>query len=322
MVRYDFAIKYDPAVDSNVTVSEKILKSIILNELRFKKPVPIFLGGESGDGKSWSSIILQDNLMRQQGIELLDVIDDINVYIPLEYPKKLQALLHEKRLKKVNLICMHEARDIVKAKLWYSFINTTIADVNAMSRRVKPLCLIVISQFIRDIATDIRYTLKYYCVVKRTRDYNAPRMYWYVLWKDDRDLERPRLRKRKLRGYLIYPNGRYRFYCPKYLEMPKPRKELIEIFDKRDYESKAEIIRRKLSKLIKDMEADIEPENKKIKNIVDHYIENREQISQFIKRHGNKIRFKEEFKNLHDLTLEEVKLVEKKYNKSLAEKGG
>jgi hypothetical protein len=322
MANYDFAVKFDPAVDNQQTISRKILKSIILNELKFKKPVPMFIGGDSGEGKSWVAVVLEDILLDLQGMDLKEFIEDVNVFTPLEYPKKLQAILHDKRLKKINVICMHEARDIVKAKLWYSFINTTIADVNAMSRRVKPLCLIIISQFIRDIAADIRYTLKYYCTIKRMRSYQPPRLYFNVLWKDDYDIEKPRLKKRRLRGYLIYPNGRYRFYCPRYLEIPRPRKELTDIFDQKDYDSKAGIIKRKLSKLIKDMEAEIDPENKKINNIVEYYIKNREQISNFIKRHGKKIKVKEEFKEIHDLTAEEFKLFEKEYIKQIEEAGG
>jgi hypothetical protein len=257
-----------------------------------------------------------------QGLKLVDYLDAINVYTPLEYPTKLDALLFSKELKKVNLICMHEAREVVKAKNWQSFLTQSIADVNAMSRSVKRLCIIVISQFIRDITSDVRHTINYYIKASRPKG-RSTRLYFNVIWYDDRDLEKPKIRKRKLSGYLVYPDGRYRRFVPKYLEVSKPSKEAIERFEKSDYEAKAGIIRKKLNKLIKEMQLDISDakENKKIDSMVNWYMKNQENIFTIGKRYKGAWKLTPEAKQMHDLDDREAKQFEEKLNDRLKQTG-
>jgi len=214
----DFVVKYDPEKETPVDLTKKILFSLIILRLRAHKPAVIFVAGESGEGKSFSTVSLEDTLLEMQGINLLDVFNDVNVYTPLEYPKKLDALLFDKRLKKVNIITMHEAREVVKAKNWRSFLTSSISDINAMSRSVKRLAIFIISQFIRDVTTDIRYTMNFYVKAVRPRG-KAARLYIFKMWKDDTDLEKPKLRKRKIMGYIVLPSGKYQKYIPKYYLM-------------------------------------------------------------------------------------------------------
>ncbi len=274
----------------------------------------------SGEGKSLTSLRFQELLLGLQGLELKDYLEDINVFTPLEYPQKLDNLLFNKDLKKINIICMHEAREIVKAKLWYTFLNQSIGDINAMSRSIKRLCIIVISQFIRDISSDIRYTLNYYMIVRRPKGKPA-RVYINVLWKDDRDLEKPKLRKRKLSGYLVYPDGVYRRFVPEYLELRKPDKAIVERFEFLDKESKTALIRKKTDKLIKEMQADIGQENIKVDSMVKWYLEHQENLTIIGKKQKGKWIVKKQFKDMHDLSQGETHDFEVKLNKAMREKG-
>jgi len=316
----DFVVKYDPTKDTPEEVTKKILYSVVIKRLKAHKPCVMFLGGDSGEGKSLTALRLQQLLLEIQGLDLKQYIDDINVFLPIEYPKKLDRLLHEKELKKVNILCMHEARTIIKAKLWYSFLSTTIADVNALARSVKRVCTIIISQFIRDITNDTRYTINFYCIVRRPKQKKA-RLYINVLWKDDRDLEKPKLRKRKLSGYLVYPNGKYRRFVPQYLEMNLPPKELVGIFETKDREAKSGIIKNKISKLIKEMETDIGKDSNKVDTMVDWYIENSENIHLIGKKSRNKWKVSPRFRDMHDLTKEEANRFEHNLNERLKAKG-
>lgn len=316
----DFVVKYDPSKDTPADLTKRVIYSIFIKRLKHKKPCIIFLGGDSGEGKSESSITLQDIALEVQGLDLKDYFSDINVYTPLEYPQKLEALLFDKRLKKVNFITMHEAREIVKAKNWQSFLTQSIADVNAMSRAIKRLGIIIISQFIRDIASDIRYTLNYYIKVTRPKGKLA-RLYISVLWKDDRDLEKPRLRKRKLSGYLVSPKGRYRRYVPEYLELHRPRKELIDIFEKEDTAAKSAIIKKKMGRLIKEMQEDVGIESDKVNTMVDFYSEHQENLTQLGKRRKGKIKLTEDFKAMHGLDKLEAKRFEERLAEKLKAKG-
>lgn len=280
------------------------------------------MSGDSGEGKSLSCLMLQLILLRVQGIDLKQYMDAINVYTPVQYPQKLHALLHDKELKKINIICVHEAREIVKAKLWQSFLTQAIADINAMSRSIKRLCIMIVSQFIRDITTDVRYTINFYMKVHRRHSRGSKaRVQIYTMWKDDRDLEKPHLRKRRLMGYVVDPKGRYKRFIPKYLELDLPPQDICDHFDKQDTEAKINIINRKIDKLIKEMQSDMYEENKKIDMIIDWYMNHTEQIEIIGKRVKNKWKIRKEAKEVHQLSDFDMKELEEKLNKKMKESG-
>lgn len=323
MVISDFVVKYNPATETAEDVAHKIIYSIFIKRrIKARKPAVVFVGGDSGEGKSYSVIALQKILLEMQGVDIRKCLNIINVYTPLEYPQKLDKILFDKEFKKVNIIAVHEARDVVKAKEWNSFVTQAVADVNAQSRSIKRLIVFITSQFIRDITTDIRYTLNYYCIVKRPIGSKA-RIYINIIWKDDRDLEKPKIRKRKLTGYLVYPNGRYKKYIPKYLEVTMPAKELREVFEQADRNAKEKIIKSKLNRLIKNIEASIGVESENVSKMVEFYAKNPENISSIGKRVAstNKWKVKKEFKEMHKLSKEEAAEFELLLNKKLLDKG-
>ena len=114
----DFAVAYDPSKDKEGDIAERIIISLFLKRIQDKKPCVVFIGGDSGEGKSWSSLTIQEILCKAQGQDINNIFDDINVYKPQEYPIKLDNLLFDKektgRLKKANIICIHEAREVVR----------------------------------------------------------------------------------------------------------------------------------------------------------------------------------------------------------------
>lgn len=316
----DFRVKYDPDKDTSLDVTKRILYSIIIRPIKNKKPRVIFASGDSGEGKSWGMLRLQELLCEIQKIDFSKFMESMNVFLPIEYPKKLNKLLHDPEYKKANIICIHEGREVIKAKLWHSYLNQTIADVNALSRSIKRMCIIVVSQFIRDISTDIRYTINYYCKIRRPLEHKA-RLYINVMWKDDRDLEKPKLRKRKLSGYLVYPDGKHRRFIPEYFELNKPSQDIIELFNRLDTEAKSDIIRNKTEKLIKDMEKELNVNDNKVENIVNWYLKNIESISLIGKKTKRGWKLNSEVRKNHDLTEQEAKQFEFKLAEKLKERG-
>ena len=319
-IYYDFAVKYDPEVDTPEDLTDRILYSIIIKRIKAKKPVVMFISAESGEGKSLTALRLQMKLMQLQGLNFREHMENINIFTPLEYSKKFDKLLFDKELKKVNIICMHEAREIVKAKKWHTFLNQSVADVNAMSRSIKRFCFLIISQFIRDISTDIRYTLSYYCKVSRPIGHKA-RLSISVMWKDDKDLEKPKLRKRRLKGYIIDKKGKYRLFQPTYLEITKPPKDIVKKFEKLDYDAKAKIIRRKLERLVQEMQIDVDLSSKKVETMVEWYMKNQDSLTLIGKRYRGKWKLKPEVKLMHGLTDQEVKDFDEKLNQQMKKKG-
>lgn len=258
-------------------------------------------------------------MMEIQGINVVENFEAMNCFTPIEYPKKLDQLLHSSKLRKVNILCLHEARQLIRAKNWNSFLTQAISDVNAMSRSVKRICFMIISQFVRDITLEIRYTLDYYITMKR--DKSQTKMFISRIWKDDRDLEKPKLRKRKIFGYVVYPNGKRRKIRPNYLIIKKPNKELTELFDTLDTKAKADIIRRKLNRLIDEMQIDLQGENKKIVDMVAFYMAKPDKMLGIGKVVGNQFRLNKDFKSMHDLSKKETEEFVKILESEMTKKG-
>ena len=207
---------------------------------------------------------------------------------------------------------MHEAREVVKAKNWQNFLTQAVADINAMSRSIKPLIIQIIAQFIRDITSDMRYTIDYYIKMSRPKGKRA-RMYINVMWKDDRDLEKPKLRKRKLSGYIVDKEGNYIRFVPSYFKMEKPPKNIIYRFETLDKEAKQGIIKNKVNKMIAEMRKDIDlKQDSKVPAMLKFYTENMESLSNIGKRHGKKWRMTKQGREMHDLTAKEAREFETK----------
>lgn len=318
----DFVVKYHPWKDEIQDITERVLYSLIVRRIKNKKPCVCFLGGDSGEGKSWTSLRLQEVLAKVQGYDMEDYMETMNVYTPLEYAEKLDRILYDKNHKEANIFTIHEARELVRAKKWHSFLSQTVSDVNAMSRQVKRLILIIISQFIRDITRDVRYTINFYMKVRRPRDYKPAQLKIYKMWKDDRDLEKPKLRKRKVKGYLKIMNKdgsvkNWKKYAPNYFEINKPSKEVRTKFENRDFAAKSQIIRKKLDKLVKEMEDEITDGDSKIETMVKFYTNNPRMLNNIGKRKRRKWKIKDEVREMHGLTRSEKKQFEQRLKEEL-----
>lgn len=309
--------------DNPEELGRAVLRNITCNRLRAKKPCVVFLTGDSGEGKSFTGLKFLDVVNEEYGIDTLETLNDSVVYTPLEYTQKLNNMLYYKKnnrmdLKNLRVIMIDEAREVVKARLWHSFINMAIADCNAMSRSIKPLVIIVISQFIKDIDSNIRYTLTYYGRCARPLS-GRTHFDLFRVWKDDLDLERPRLRKRRVKGYLV-SNKRYSLFKPEF-EVKLPDKRIVEKYEAENFTAKSKILRKKLEDLMKMLERQMGHEFDKVNMLVDHYIQNPDSMRLIVQRYRNKIRVKKEFKQMHDLTNIEVSEFEKLLIERLAQKG-
>lgn len=309
----DFAVKYDPEKDTQEMLVKRLLRHLFLYRLRANKPSISFIAGDSGEGKSLTVIKFLEAMLDEQGYKLEDYLEDINVFFPTEYPRKLDALLHDKRLKKINLFAIHEARVAIKASEWHSFLNQAIGDVNAMSRGVKRICTFFISQFIKDIDNNIRVTLNYYIESRRPiRPGGRPRLRIYKLWKDTRDLEKPKLRKRKISGYLVYPSGKRRKWTPRYIEVKLPRPANRKKFDELDIASKKKIIKNKMAQLMSKLDKEYGTENKKIEKMVDFYVTNPDNLKLIGTFKRKKFIVKQDVRSMHDLNKAELETFQEK----------
>lgn len=299
-------------------LAKRIICKLTLGRAKSNKPTVLLLAADSGEGKSYTALQLTTILLEQRGLKLEDYLNDVFVFLPKEYPEKIDALLHSKRLKKINVLVIDEAREVVKANLWHTFINQAISDVNAMSRGIKPIILIVNTQFIKDIDKKIRNTLTYYGVCHRPKDHPV-QMVLHRIWKDDRDIENPRLKKRLIFGSYKTLDGENHVLFPRFI-FKKPKPNICELYEKMQFDAKSKLIRRKLDSMLKLMEAEFKDKFEKVDAMVEFYSENVDALKLIADYKRKKIVLKKQFLEMHDLTREEKNYFQEKLNEAIQKK--
>lgn len=275
--------------------------------------------GDSGEGKSYTTAEVVDGLYKDMGLDFAEKLDALTCFTPLEYSKKFKAFLHDKELKPYPIFWVDEGREVVKAKMWSSFINQTISDVNAMARGVKNFIIFWVTQDIGDITKDVRKTIQFYGECSRPKDQKT-RLFLYRVWKDTRDIENVKLRKRMLRG-IMRDGGTSRKFIPKF-RIFYPRKEIINPYEKIQKERKARITLRKLEKLQQRLEKETFGQlDEKIDSMLKHYSENPDALNLILYKKKGKIYVKSDAKKMHELTDEEYKEFGKRIKQEL-KKGG
>lgn len=319
--RFDFVFRVKPGVTTERDIALMIVHRMCIKRLEYNKPSIQFVGGDSGEGKSSYGLWQQQEILDMQGLRLEDYLEAINIFTPFEYPSKMKSLLFDPRLKKVHTICIHEAREIVNAKDWQEYIVRAISSVNVLSRTHKRLNVIIIAQFIKNIAREIRETFNYKIDLWRPANRKA-RAFIKVIWKDDHDIEKPRLRTRPISGYLVNSdNETWHQFIPTYIEFDTPRPEVWKIFDAFDKKSKQALIMTKFNKLLEQMKKDIGAPSEVINNLVNFYSNNTDQLVTMGKRFKDKFRLSKEFQIMHGLTDTESEEFQIRLNERLIKTG-
>ena len=317
----DYIVKFDPEKEDAMVLFERIVYALILRRIVHKKPTITHICGQSGEGKSLSALFIMYILFKIQGMSLKDYMDVCNVYNQEEYADKLERLLKDKAYKKVNVLAVHEGRESMEADEWQSLFNRNLAHVNALSRAIKRMAIFIISQHLKDITKAIRRTLHYQIKIFRRLAYGQEgnaRLFWYIFYEDDRDPENPFLRKRRVRGIVILPNGRRVIHKPKYFQIPMVDSDIKDMFDERDVQNKLEILTDKLAGMRDDIKSKNKGRKDKIQALVNFYALNEAARMNVLKRNkkGN-YRAIMDFGKLHDLKPTEVAEFERKFKERL-----
>jgi hypothetical protein len=304
MARFaDFVIKINPEVETIQERTAKVMTALFIRPLKGNMPNIAFFGGKSGRGKSMAVLKIMEDVLASQGIKLLDVLDDVNIYKPTEYTKKWRALLHDDRLKNVGMIAIHESRELVGAKTWHDFLTQTISTVTAISRQIKPISLLIISQDIGDISRDMRKMVDYHIECER-KPFGPAKLKWSVIYQDKKDLEKVHLRMRRLRGYVVYADGHMRPWNPYNMVLTLPSQEVQRAFAKADYLAKSVIIDHRFEKMNKQMEKTYGLGNSqgKLTAMVEYYVRNPDMLSQIARMTNKGYKLLPEARTIHELT--------------------
>lgn len=296
----DFVLYVDKHQD--MTIAEQILQKLTTDRIKAKKPSIIFIAGDSGEGKSMTSVKIAE--LVEPDIDM----DKQVIYTPFEYPDKLQWMLFNPESKGRHVVFMAEARELVKAKLWYTLINQSIADVNAMSRTVKPLIFIINSQDISDVDKENRRLLTYYGYVVRPLS-GKVNLKLYKINKSRHTIDNPKMRLKKLTGHLVQ-NGHYKKFRIAKFKVSLPSDKIRKEFEDRDFKAKKDVILKKLDAMRKALKKDM-PTMSRLEETVEFMAKEHAILKKFIGRSkSGKIRINKAVGKLFNLSKEDFPVFE------------
>lgn len=316
MPTIDFVV---PHSENPQEIGVKICEQLFVKRIEKHKPTVILCTGDSGEGKSYTALKILEIVNNYFGVKTEEHMEDQIVYTPLEYSKKMNAILHDSDKRKLKCLILDEARELVSSHLWYTFVNQAIADVNALHRTVKPLVFVVVVQFIKDIDPSTRRTIQYYMNCHRPINEKHVSVRIHRLWKDERDIDNPRIRKRKIRGYLykgpLQQKGvKYIRFIPTIMKITLPEKSVYKQYEKINYERKSEILTRKLDRLLHEIEKESGVKSTRVTDVVNWFMEHPESADMIQRRVGGKqgkCKMKPEFKRMFNLNNTEAADFEK-----------
>lgn len=262
----DFEVEWQGNTEDTTKL---ILKRLLVGRIKGNKPCVVVVTGASGEGKSYSIIAIIKILLELSGLDIKDYLDDIIIFTPLEYVHKTDRLLHDPKLKKVYMLQIDEARNVVGSDKWFSFINKTIGHINAMSRGVKRLMFFIVTQSIKDIDASTRRSVNFHFKCVRNIGHKA-KIIPYVFWEDDRDIDNIKLRKRKVWGTIIKGDERYRVWLK--INVTKPDDEITDRYELLQKNAKTKIIQQGLQNLVDKIERDVNKTNySRVDELVDYF---------------------------------------------------
>jgi len=312
MPYWDFQINIDK-MENKKNLSEEIIKHITLGRLKADKPCIMMIAGDSGEGKSMTDLRIGEIIEPD-----LDLEHQV-IYTPYEYPDKMKWILFSKEGKDRHVLIMMEARELIKSTLWYTLINQVIADVNAMSRTIKPIVLILSSQDLADVDKPTRKTLTYYGYCVRPRDH-AARLTLYRVCKTRHLVDNPKTHLRKLKG-LVYENGQTTKMEIDKMIMHLPSESLRNRFRELDIKAKTDIINQKLTLLNEALNKE-KPNLTRIEQLVEVIVKDSGILNMFLSRSKDgKIKLKPEFASIYNLDKKDFKEFEKLVEAKLAQVG-
>ena len=160
----DFVVNWNGSEEETI---KTIIQRLFLNDINDGKPLLIVITGQSGSGKSYTAIKIQDWLYQAKGLSYKEYITKNISLSPKQYAAQIQEILNNPELKKVFTIFIDEGRFVVGAENWGTFINATIGHVNASTRSIRVMVTFIITQSLRDIDKKLRDAINFQIVCRK-----------------------------------------------------------------------------------------------------------------------------------------------------------
>jgi len=308
-----------PECDSLETLGSTLIEHLTVNRIKAKKPCFMYLTGDSGEGKSYTGLAIEKIIAESYDLEYVDVLDDAVIYTPLEYSVKMRNIMFNKELRKLHVVMIDEARDLLSSKTWYDFINRTINDINNQHRGIKPLVVIVISQDLGDIDYATRKTIQYRGKCFRPIGKNAI-LRLKRFWKDEHDVSNVKLRERSLKGFANHNGKSQKVYIGD-IKVRLPPVEIRRTYDENSFHKKSDVLKRKIEAIEKRVHREMYGKYDKVEYLLKYYSKHHQWSNLLFDRPDSlkNPRLNKDFIKMHELTETEISDFETRIVDSLHE---
>jgi hypothetical protein len=244
--RQDFEVQWQGNMPDTVT---EIFDHLFYRRIKGHKPCVILITGGSGEGKSSVGLHIADKQFEHKGLDFADYVGKSVVGGIEDFEPKAKAVLFEHKMKKCFVLMIDEAAATVNSKDWASLTNKAVNFINHMSRAIKPLIIIIVAQSLLQVDSQTRQTVNFYMKVHRSYPNPAQvKIYRFVV--TDKDVLKPKLEKRLVRGNIVYGKKK-EFTELRDIQFPKVRQAVWDIYEKNMLESKAKLLEDEFDKLAK-----------------------------------------------------------------------
>lgn len=312
---HDFMVEWQGNIQATTA---KIFYNLFVKKIKADMPCVILVTGKSGRGKSSVALHLSDILFKQEGLDFAKYVDKSVVGSIKDFGPKTKAILHEKELKDCFVLIIDEARATVNSSDWASLINRTVAMVNALSRAVKPLMIIIVAQSLKDIDRATRDTIDYY--IKVTRNYSQPaKIKIYEFYVNDKDVDKPKTKKKLVKGLITQGEKKDTIELTK-IEFPRVRDEVWIPYKQAMIESKNALLEAEFDKLSAALIDKNEDSHKqRVDNLVGFLWSNKYLLNNFAKFSRKQWTLKKEFVDNFMVNDSEKKEIERRLKTKVSE---
>ena len=304
--KIDFEVQWQGNIQDT---TNQIFQHLFVRRIKAKKPCVILMTGASGEGKSNTALHLADEQFKIIGLDFKDYVQRSVVGSIVDFGPKTKAMLGDPELKKAFILIIDEAAATVNSKDWANITNRAVNFINNMSRAIKPLLIIIIAQSLKQVDSQLRQTVNFYMPVRRS--YNKPaKAKLYKFYINERDLEKPKLQKKLVRGYIVN-KGQKEYIELTDIEFPKVRQDVWDIYKKDMIDSKSKLLEAEFDKLANALiDKNEDKHQERIDNLTKFLWSNKYILSNFAKFSRKKWSLKDEFVSNFMVTDSEKKQIE------------
>jgi len=315
----DFQVEWQGTEEAT---TEKILEHLVSRPLSSGLPQTIAMIGKSRTGKSVLALLIQDIIYKSKGLDFVEILEHCVLIKPNDYSTKTRAILkgETKLHKKIVSLQMDEAKFLINSDDWQKLKNKAIRTIAATSATIKPMAFFIVAQMLGDIDSKTRKTIDYLFVITR-KPGQKPRVIPYTFYEKINDVDRVRVSPRRIRGNIIYPDGRSVFYTPTF-RPSLPRKEVLEKYWSFEKKDKASEIFALLDEIEDESNKLAGKDQEKIKDFANHLVNNPEELAKIGKwsSSSKKWVFDKSAKQRYNYGNKEFKLIEQMVVESLLSK--